>query len=185
MRSLSTISITSDKKKDTEIKYLKLFPLKNKKYFSSFEKIYQLENNEKILLLKKENETLKNKNNDLIEKIKYVFNQTEILTNKFYSDSKTIFKNMKIYRNNILKNINMNVNNIQPEIKYKHKKSVSINLAFENDNKLSSLNDIKYKKISVLHKDKFSNSTNNIFNSPIVKIKNKNNNSNFKEKINL
>ena len=163
MRSLSTISITSDKKKDTEIKYLKLFPLKNKKYFSSFEKIYQLENNEKILLLKKENETLRNKNNDLIEKL----HKIEIMNLKLVKEmnikkiclekSLREFNNLKEEHENLLKIIYiLNINGIDIE--------EIVNQSIENiqkNNNNNSLYENKNNLKKILNKN-FLNNDNNI-----------------------
>ena len=163
MRSLSTISITSDKKKDTEIKYLKLFPLKNKKYFSSFEKIYQLENNEKILLLKKENETLRNKNNDLIEKL----HKIEIMNLKLIKEMKIKkiclekslreFNNLKEEHENLLKIIYiLNIKGIDIE--------EIVNQTIENIQKNYNNNPLNKNKINLkkfLNKN-FLNNDNNI-----------------------
>ena len=114
---------------------------------------------------------------DLLEQIKFNFNQIDSMSSKFYSDAKIIFKKMKIYRNNITKNFK------QPEIKYRHKKSVSINLDIENDNKLSSLNDeINSKKISILNNDK---PCQNNYLSNTANIRNEKYENNKKEIINL
>ena len=166
MRSLSTISITSDKKKDTEIKYLKLFPLKNKKYFSSFENIYQLENNEKILLLKKENETLRNKNNDLIEKL----HKIEIMNLKLVKEmnikkiclekSLREFNNLKEEHENLLKIIYiLNINGIDIE--------EIVNQSIENiqkNNNNNSLYENKNNLKKILNKNFLNNDNNILFN---------------------
>ena len=90
-----------------------------------------------------------NKIYDNIEKIKHSFNEINSLSSKFYSDAKLIFKKMKIYRSNIIKNNN------QPELKTIHKKSVSINYNIDNiSNKLQNLKEeIKFKKFNNLEID--------------------------------
>ena len=90
-----------------------------------------------------------NKIYDNIEKIKHSFNEIDSLSSKFYSDAKLIFKKMKIYRSNIIKNNN------QPELKTIHKKSVSINYNIDNiSNKLQNLKEeIKFKKFNNLEID--------------------------------
>lgn len=125
--------------------------------------------------------------NNLIEKIKNVFNEIEILANQFYSDSKTTFRKMKTYRSNIIKNLNINPKMNQKEMTYIHKKSVSINVGIDN-HKRSSINDnnnIKNQKIFVLNKekDKSRNSFNNIYNSPLEK--NKNDSNNVEDQLNI
>ena len=101
-----------------------------------------------------------------IEKIKNDFNQIDLLTSKYYSESKVIFKKMKLYRSNVIKNI-------KPDLNFRHKKSVSINLDIENNNKLNDLNDdFKYKKNSAISRDKIV-IKDNFLNIP--KIQNDNN----------
>ena len=102
------------------------------------------------------NEITKENENDILEKIKSSFNQIDLLSSKFYSDAKLSFKKMKIYRNNIIKNNN------PPQLKYKHKKYVSINIKRENNNSLTGQSDeIKYKKIFITKEN--SNIKNNLF----------------------
>ena len=95
--------------------------------------------------------------NDNLDKIKYSFNEIDSLSSKFYSDAKLIFKKMKIYRSNIIKNNN------QSELKTKHKKSVSINYNIDNiNNKLSNIKeDIKIKKSNNMDIDDY-NTNNNV-----------------------
>ena len=75
--------------------------------------------------------------NNNLEQFKYNFNQIDSLSSKFYSDAKLIFKKMKIYRSNIIKNNN------QHELKYKHKKSISVNFNIDNNNEND---EFKFKK---------------------------------------
>ena len=123
------------------------------------------------------NEIDKQNNENKIENIKNSFNQIEILINKFYSESKVIFKKMKLYRSNIIKSNN------KPELNFRHKKSVSINFDIEKNNKITDLNDdFKYNKNSVINRDKIC-LKDNILNTP--KIKNYNNDNSQNDKINL
>ena len=163
IRSLSTVSITSDKKPESKIKYVKLFPisLKNKKYFSSFENFHN--NNEKILLLKKENETLRNKNNDLIEKL----HKIEIMNVKLIKEMKIKkiclekslreFNNLKEEHENLLKIIYiLNIKGIDIE--------EIVNESIENiqkNNNNNSLHENKNNILKILNKKFFNNNNNN------------------------
>ena len=82
--------------------------------------------------------------NDKTTKIKNVIKEMDLLSAKFYSDAKIVFKKMKLYRNNILKNINQSTLNI------KHKKSSSLNINIEVNDKISNLD---FKKFSMLDKN--------------------------------
>ena len=88
--------------------------------------------------------------NEKILKIKNEISQMDLLSSKFYSDAKIIFKKMKLYRNNKIKNIN------QTSLNTKHKKSSSINSTLEISNVLSNIdNNIRYNNTSIFKNNDF------------------------------
>ena len=139
----SMISLTETNNKHDNLKTNEISQLFNKVYDSNFLSMinelsiciqnfhkYYLNYSNIIKTLFNGNED----NNDNLEQFKYNFNQIDSLSSKFYSDAKLIFKKMKIYRSNIIKNNN------QLELKVKHKKSVSINYNIDKiNNKLPIL----------------------------------------------
>jgi hypothetical protein len=158
IRSSSTISVTSDKK------YTKLIPfsLKNKKYFSSFDQTNKDEYNDNnlLLILKKENEKLKNKNNDLIEKLSKLEIMNiklikEVKMNKIYLEkSLREFNILKEENENLLKIISiLNIKGI--DIEEIINNTMDINESCENKNNFL---------INIKKNFNFNNNVNNIFN---------------------
>ena len=142
----SMISLTEANNKHDNLKTNEISQLFNKVYDSNFLSMINelsicIQNFHKYYLnYSNIIKTLFNVNEDSnnnLEQFKYNFNQIDSLSSKFYSDAKLIFKKMKIYRSNIIKNNN------QYELKYKHKKSISVNFNIDNNNEND---EFKFKK---------------------------------------